>query len=201
MVTDEFWERAINGVMRLHQIRMIPEGRIFYCRKCPATSESSSVRRPSRPKDQQIFREQERCNQRDHTPRCFAVFRVAANGRRDALLTSKVRIGLAGSWFRNVTRHRDNVLVNGWAHSFSGTFARDPISRSRFANLIVMKERYCKRLFLGELLATPRLSSAPLGNGGSAFVLASRVCASLTAHSLCLENRAANLRGGPDRWM
>src|SRR6266566_4859799 len=85
--------------------------------KCPATLPRSrlSVNRPSRPKDQQISANKKVVTSRDHTPRSFASFRVAAKRLVvDALLNLEGtdRFGGIGG-FVNVSRHRDNLLVNG----------------------------------------------------------------------------------------
>src|SRR6266576_645581 len=74
-----------------------------------------SVNQPSRPKDQQICREREAVASRDHTARWFASFRIIAKRVVvDALLNLKGtnRFGGVGG-FINVSRHRDNLLVDG----------------------------------------------------------------------------------------
>src|SRR5881227_697136 len=68
---------------RLHKSRNDSRGpNILTVGKCPATLPRSrlSVNRPSRPKDQQIFRERERCNQ----PRSHAALLRQFPGRCEA---------------------------------------------------------------------------------------------------------------------
>jgi hypothetical protein len=61
---------------------MIPEAEYFNCRKMSGNPPRSrlSENRPSRPKDQQIFRERERCNQ----PRSHAALLRQFPGRCEA---------------------------------------------------------------------------------------------------------------------
>src|SRR5947208_4124764 len=95
---------------------MIPEAEYFNCRKCPATlRDQGSVRTDRADRRTNRFSANENVvASRDHTPRSFASFRVATKRLVvDALLNLEGtdRFGGIGG-FVNVSRHRDNVLVN-----------------------------------------------------------------------------------------
>src|SRR5205823_14233749 len=96
---------------------MIPEAEYFNCRKCPATlRDQGSVRTDRADRRTNRFSANENVvTSRDHTPRSFAGFRVAAKRVVvDALLNLEGtdRFGGVGG-FVNVSRHRGNILVNG----------------------------------------------------------------------------------------
>ena len=96
---------------------MIPEPNILTVGKCPATlRDQGSVRTDRADRRTNRFSANENAvTSRDHTPRCFASFRVAAKRLVvDALfnLERTDRFGGVGG-FVNISRHRRNILVNG----------------------------------------------------------------------------------------
>ena len=109
------------------------------------------MNRPSRPKDQQIFRERERCNQ----PRSHAALLRQFPGRCERLVVDALlnlegtdRFGGVGG-FVNISRHRRNILVNGL-----GAFL--------FGKRKILRRRIIAALAAERLDATPFSAARPL---------------------------------------
>src|SRR5205823_11470367 len=85
--------------------------------KCPATlRDQGSVRTDRADRRTNRFSANKNAvTSRDHTPRCFASFRVAAKRLVvDALLNLEGTDWFGGvGGFVNISRHRRNILVNG----------------------------------------------------------------------------------------
>src|SRR5437773_8965263 len=109
---------ATFAARRLHQIaKGFQRPNILTVGKCPATlRDQGSVRTDRADRRTNRFSANENAvTSRHHTPRCFASFRVAAKRLVvDALLNLEGADWFGGvGGFVNVSRHRDNLLVNG----------------------------------------------------------------------------------------